>query len=253
MSYSAAEIETIVRRVLSSLSAEGTAALTVGPAVAIATPKAAPVTSASSLQLNDSVITAQLLKGRLNGITELLVSKNAVVTPAARDLCRETKTSIVRGSSAQAKETAIALPSSSLSSSADSAPAAEAVTTKRPQRLVIAGTAAWHNNLSNQVCPKQASLQSKANDDASALQQIAAGIRNGHQAGVLIATAPHASCWQAAQQSALRPAVLNSWSELKNVLTEMPANLLIVSANSWNIASTANVVRHFFEHLKKQS
>lgn len=251
MSYSAAEIETIVRRVLSSLSAEGTTAVQGDIASRAGSTNAKQLATSAALQLSESVITAQLLKGRLKGVTEVLVSMNAVITPAAKDLCREAKAAIVRGSIATQSTTSTVPASTPTSSSNETA--SNKANTNRPQRLVVAGTASWHTNLSKQVCSKQANLQTQAADDAKALEQISNGLRNGHQAGVIIASAPHATCWQAAQVNGLRPAVLSSWSELQNVLAEMPANVLIVSAKTWNIPSTANLVRHFFEHLKKQS
>jgi hypothetical protein len=41
------------------------------------------------------------------------------------------------------------------------------------------------------------------------------------------------------------------WSDLPAVLSEVPVNLLILSASKWNVPSICNASRHLFEHLKR--
>jgi hypothetical protein len=105
--------------------------------------------------------------------------------------------------------------------------------------------------IEKQMCPKQANVRTKLHDDTAALREIANGLRSGHQAGVLIAASPHAACWQAARDEKLRPAVVSQWSDLPAVLSEVPVNLLILSASKWNVPSICNASRHLFEHLKR--
>lgn len=45
----------------------------------------------SSLNLNDNVITLATIKGKLEGVTTVIVSERAIVTPAVKDELRDRK------------------------------------------------------------------------------------------------------------------------------------------------------------------
>jgi hypothetical protein len=117
--------------------------------------------------------------------------------------------------------------------------------------LIIAGSCQAMVAIEKQMCSKQANVRAQLHDDTASLREIANGLRNGHQAGVLVAASPHAACWQAARDEKLRPAVVSQWSDLPAVLSEVPVNLLILSASKWNVPSICNASRHLFEHLKR--
>lgn len=200
---------------------------------------ASVVPNPKTLSLSDQVVSLQSLKNRLLGIQLVEIEPSAILTPAARDYCKEFKVEIVRGSSIARKKSA----------EVDTCLA----TSERPQRLIVAGSTPWIPSVQKQLCSKQAKVCEMATDDTSALRTIAEGIRNGHQAGLAIVSAPHATCWQAARDDRLRPAVVSSWQELNNVLQEVPANVLILSTKSWNVPSACNIARRFFQHLQNQS
>ncbi len=176
------------------------------------------------------------------GIRVLEIGNSAVMTPAARDVCKELKVEVVRGQR-----------SSSTNSHVPDDMEASAKTGTRPQRLLIAGTPSWMPAIAKQLCAKQAQVCEPAKDDSSVLRTIADGLRSGHQAGLAIVQSPHALSWQAARDDRLRPAVVTNWLELTEVLQEVPANLLILSAKTWNVPSTCNSARRFFQHLQNQS
>ena len=204
-----------------------------------ATIGAGEVPQPGTLSLLDRVVSLQSLKNRLLGIQRLEIESSAVLTPAARDYCKEFNVAIVRSSSVARTNTAVV--ESSLA------------TGGRPQRLIVAGVTKWIPSMEKQLCFKQAKVCEIATDDTTALRAIADGIRSGHQAGVVIVNAPHATCWQAARDDSLRPAVVSSWSELNDVLQEVPVNVLILSAKTWNVPSACNAARRFFQHLQNQS
>jgi hypothetical protein len=224
MNPTASEIETIVRRVLSTLTAIG------------AQSHSEKSVLSNRLSLTDQVISLQSLKNRLAGIQVLEVGRSAVLTPAAKDYCRELRVELVRNAIGE---------KSSLSSS----PIAFA----RPQRLVVAGSTSYMTSIAKQLCSKQAAVIDKSADDATAMRTIAEKLRTGHQAGVAIVESPHAACWQAARDDRLRPAVIAHWSDLDDVLREVPVNVLVLSSKSWNIPSACNVARRFFQHLQNHS
>jgi hypothetical protein len=221
MSPTAAEIETIVRRVLSTLNGSG----------------ALP----TRLSMNDRVVSVQSLKDRLHGVQVLQILPSTVLTPAAKDYCRELKIEVVR--EAFSVNTNAPAPSS----------IDPTTTTSRPQRLFVAGSVSWMNSVGKQLCSQQAKVQETLIDDATVVRSIADALRAGHQGGVAIVHSPHAACWQAARDDRLRPAVLSQWSDLTEILREVPVNVLIMSTKTWNVPSACNVARRFFQHLKNQS
>ncbi|MEQ1826657.1 MAG: hypothetical protein ABL921_11960 [Pirellula sp.] len=229
MTINAAEIETIVRRVLSTLSTIDASAL--GSPASDGNSK-----STGYLQVADRVVSVEALRGRLAGIQVLEILPTAVLTPAASDLCRERKIQIVREPS---------VPTQQSSSPVQSA--------TRPPRLIVSGSATWIGSVAKQLCPKQSKVIDASIDDASAIRSISDGLRAGHQAGVAIVNAPHSACWQAARDDRLRPAVVSNWGELAAVLSEVPVNVLIISAKTWNVPSACNLARRMFEHLQKHS
>jgi len=227
ININSAEIESIVRRVLATLIDSGTSVVSIEP-------------KSSTLSFVDNVVSVSMLKNRLSGIKVLEIAQSAVLTPAARDYVRECKVEIVRGpiktddnivANETFKETA----------------------SGRPQRLIVAGTAVWMPAIAKQLCSKQAKVCSTSVDDTAALRSVADGLRAGHQAAVMMVHSPHATCWQAARDETLRPAVVSNWTELNDVLREVPVNVLVLSTKAWNLPSTCNTARQFFQHLQNRS
>ena len=210
--------------------------------------KPSEVLRPSTLSLVDQVVSVSLLKSRLVGIQVLEIAQSAVLTPAARDYIRECKVEVVRGKKHFPSESkALA------DAQAGSAIASGSTESTRPQRLIVAGTAAWMPAVAKQLCSKQAKVCSASIDDTAALRTVAEGIRAGHQAAVMMVQSAHATCWQAARDDSLRPAVVSNWTELNDVLREVPANVLILSAKAWNLPSSCNTARRFFQHLQNRS
>jgi hypothetical protein len=90
-------------------------------------------------------------------------------------------------------------------------------------------------------------------DDAAAMRSVARAIRSGNPTAMAIVSAPHSALWQAARDDALRPAIVSQWSDLPDVLREVPTNVLIVPSKRWNIAGVANIARHFLDHSRSRS
>jgi hypothetical protein len=83
MNLTEADIDRIVAEVVRRLRA------------LMATSSPAPVKGAPEpsreLRLSDKVITLQSLKGRLEGITKVIVADHAIITPAVKDELRDRK------------------------------------------------------------------------------------------------------------------------------------------------------------------
>ncbi len=200
------------------------------------------VTTPSTLRLSDRVVSVQMLQNRLHGIQVLEIDQSAIVTPSARDYIRDCEVLVARSPTSDAFKA-----TKSRTVESDRHDVANL------QRLMIAGTASWMPSIAKQLCSKQARVCLSSADDSSALRTIADGLRAGHQAGVVIVHSPHAICWQAARDELLRPAVVTNWTELNEVLREVPANVLILSAKTWNVPSACNSARRFYQHLQNRS
>ena len=198
------------------------------------------VSTLATVRVLDNVISLQSLKNRLLGTQVLEIAPSAVLTPAARDYIRECKVEVVRGQ----RQTEF---------NVTTADTGGENANKRPQRLFVAGSVAWMPSVAKQLCSKQAKVCETSPDDSSALRSVANGLRAGHQAGVLVVQSPHATCWQAARDDFMRPAVVSNWTELNDILKEVPVNLLIMSAKTWNVPSSCNTARRFFQHLQNRS
>ncbi len=229
MQWDAAEIEAIVRRVLTQLSIEAApfAGKSVNNESSSASrsnlPERSDIPEQGELTFADRVITVDRLKGLSKDTTEVRIANKAIVTPAALDWLRERKITIARG---QAKHS----PGNRL------AP------------LYIAGSVRWMDQLAKRVCPQQGFVDMLPSGDDPALRQAKAELRKGRQAIVLIVDHAHACCWQANRDDAVRAAVVEDWRSLGEILDEVPVNLLIMSARHWNVASMANAIRAIYSH-----
>lgn len=224
-----AEIEMIVRRVLTGMLAGGSFSASESTNV---------VVDPSILRLHGKLITLASIPNDLNGIREVHVPTRAVVTPAVRDVLRNAKTSIVRASPTSTAPSAIPHSSSSGLSSLSSL-----------QPLIITGSANFMPAIMKSICPKQAKTLPPSIDDAAALGEAAVGLRNGHRAAVIIGCSAHTIAWQAGRDEKLRPVVVGQWAQLAETLAEVPANLVILSKKHWNAPAASNVIRAFYKHV----
>ncbi len=222
-----AEIESIVRRVLTGMLAGGSYAATVSSSVAI--------DSTSILRLRERLVTLASLPKDLAGIREVHVAVHAVVTPAAQDLLRNSKVMIVRVTSSVSSQSVVS----------------QSPTSSIPpiQPLIITGSASFLPAIMKSICPRQAKTLPPSQDDASALGEAAVGLRNGHRAAVIIGSSAHAIAWQAGRDERLRPVVISQWSQLAEILAEVPTNLVILSTKYWNAPAASNVIRTFYKHV----
>lgn len=104
----ATEVENLVREVLRQLTAVSSAApgstAVASPKPPVETPRTAPIPSGTAV-VRDSLVTLASIEDRLTGITRMVVSSRAIVTPAVVDELRKRGISIVRSADAIAGTT----------------------------------------------------------------------------------------------------------------------------------------------------
>lgn len=216
MTASPLEIDEIVRRVLTRLTDLG----------AHSGQQATQTSSVGVKRFEQSVLTESLVSQGIEPKSTISVRKKAVITPAAWDVLRSNQIEVRRENSA-----------TSLSANLPG------ITNANLVPMFVIGRAVWLNGLQKRFCPKQVRVEVMDQDDAANLGQAVKNLRGGSHRGILLSEFPHATSWQAARNDAIRSAVVSAWSDLPDVLSEVPVNLIILNRARWNAASTANVIR----------
>jgi hypothetical protein len=211
--------------------------------------------SIDAMHLNVPVLSLDSLRSVPSGTRQITVLSTALVTPAAKDWLKEkgigwTRIVPTASSPVTGKSLATGNPSGPSPSVASSEFLQKNNMETEPKRVLVTGSVLWLRTLEKQLCPKSSQIDQVQFDDAASLRAVSQAIRNGAPAAIAVVKAPHATLWQAARDEALRPSIVSQWSDLAEVLREVPTNLLILSASRWNTAGTANIARKFIEHIR---
>ena len=269
LDLSSIDIERIVREVLASVlpampapsanpSANPSAASSAptSPTAIVKSNAAEPrPQSIEAMHLSAPVLSLDSLRSVPSGTKQITVSSTALVTPAAKDWLREKGIGWTRiiptASSLGTGKSPVASNPSGLSTSVASSEILQKNTMEtETKRVLVTGSVLWLRTLEKQLCPKSSQIDQVQFDDAASLRAVAQAIRNGAPAAIAVVKAPHATLWQAARDEALRPSIVSQWSDLTEVLQEVPTNLLILPASRWNTAGTANIARKFIDHIR---
>lgn len=273
LDLSSIDIERIVREVLASvlpampapsanLSANPSAASSAAtssstsPTAIVKSNAAQPrPQSIDAMHLNAPVLSLDSLRSVPSGTKQITVSSTALVTPAAKDWLKEkgigwTRMVPTASSPGTGKSPAASNPSGLSTSIASSENLQKNTIETESKRVLVTGSVLWLRTLEKQLCPKSSQIDQVQFDDAASLRAVAQAIRNGAPAAIAVVKAPHATLWQAARDEALRPSIVSQWSDLMEVLQEVPTNLLILPASRWNVAGTANIARKFIDHIR---
>lgn len=232
MNITADQMEDIVRVVLQRLRSEVPA-----PAITPSLPSPAVSTDATGgnsastvseqpgrLRLSERVVTLELLKGKLDGLTALVVHPKAVVTPAVLDELRRRQLRLHR----------------------------ELPTTVHVQRHVPLLLVCPNQHLvaiGKRVCSQQATTIVDAGSENS-LAAIRNHLQAGGQAAVWCSTNPFAAIASTFGDSTLRPLSLNDLKQLSAALTQARPNLIIVDAQAWSVAAINNLVATWTRSLR---
>ena len=269
LDLSSIDIERIVREVLASVmpampapsanpSANPSAAssATTSPTTIVKSYAAETIPqSIDAMHLNAPVLSLESLRTVPPGTKQITVLSTALVTPAAKDWLKEkgigwTRMVPTASSPGTGKSPGAGNPSGQNTSIVLSENLQKNNRESEPKRVLVTGSVLWLRTLEKQLCPKSSQIDQVQLDDASSLRAVAQAIRNGAPAAIAVVKAPHATLWQAARDEALRPSIVSQWSDLTEVLQEVPTNLLILPASRWNTAGTANIVRKFIDHVR---
>ncbi len=269
LDLSSIDIERIVREVLASVL-PAMPAPSANPSANPSAASSAPTSSTAivksnaaeprpqsieAMHLSAPVLSLDSLRSVPSGTKQITVSSTALVTPAAKDWLKEKGIGWTRmvptASSLGTGKSPVASNPSGLSTSVALSEILQKNTMEtETKRVLVTGSVLWLRTLEKQLCPKSSQIDQVQFDDAASLRAVAQAIRNGAPATIAVVKAPHATLWQAARDEALRPSIVSQWSDLTEVLQEVPTNLLILPASRWNTAGTANIARKFIDHIR---
>ena len=269
LDLSSIDIERIVREVLASVlpaMPAPSANFSANPSAASSAPTSPPAIvksnaaeprpqSIDAMHLNAPVLSLDSLRSVPSGTKQITVSSTALVTPAAKDWLKEKGIGWTRmvptvSSLGTGKSPVASNPSGLSTSVASGENLQKNIMETESKRVLVTGSVLWLRTLEKQLCPKSSQIDQVQFDDAASLRAVAQAIRNGAPAAIAVVKAPHATLWQAARDEALRPSIVSQWSDLTEVLQEVPTNLLILPASRWNTAGTANIARKFIDHIR---
>lgn len=238
MTWTEAEIESIVQRVVQRLRASTSSGepSTSSNSIHTSTPNdgtGGDIRSPNDsgvLHVSDRLITLSKVQALDASVRTLSLSTKAILTPAAADWLRAKKIG-------WSKSDNLASPSEKKKFAFGP--------------IVVCGSTPLQAPLAKTVCPKIAQVLACDIDDTSALRNCQNQMRHGKSMGILVVQAAHATCWQAARDEKLRAAVVSNWEALEKILREVPANLLIFGKNDWNAPGIANSIRRLHRSLNQ--
>jgi hypothetical protein len=180
------------------------------------------------LSLEDKLVTLSSLDGRLGQVHRVVVQSQAIITPAARDLLKEKKISLVRGER-----------KNSANSTADILSTANA-----SDQVIVAIENVDITTLAKLLGIKIQVTASKSNTSDALMQAIACAASGGQAA--LLTDAPAAAVMQANRNPAVRAALGYSYPAIRHAIEQINANLLVLQTAERSTTEVAGMLGEFF-------
>lgn len=210
MKVSEAEIERVVREVLSRLATS--APQTAGPA------------TTHQLRLMKTVVTLADLEEQLTGIRELIVPPRAVITPAARDLLRE-------------QQIAVSYAAKNLKTASNSS---------LPLVIALADTkfcpAAFVKALKQHGIASERLAQTGL---AQVTSELAEEVTKAGKLGLLFTDRPLAAACLANRHCGVRAAMVKDVRQAEQALAEIGVNLLVIEPQGRSFFDLVRIIRTF--------
>lgn len=228
MSTDANQIELLVREVLARMAQQTKSE----PGSALAAMPPAPPEDV--LELMGNVISVQTLAGKLKGIKTVRIRQQAVVTPAARDVLRAAKVTLVRGLTNKA-------------SNVNDAQADAGAGKERPAALALFAPDKLVEILKKQLCPRRALVAFVDKEVEQVVNRLRAALSNGHRLGVVVAENSF-ELNMAVNRQGLRGVRISSWSDFQFALQEAAPDVWVLDSRQLNIPAIANVCNRIYEN-----
>jgi hypothetical protein len=240
MSTDANQIELLVREVLARMAQQTKSEP--GKAI-IAMPPALPD---DVLELMGNVISVQTLEGKLKGIKTVRIRQQAVITPAARDVLRAAKVTLVRGANAKGANANSAANGNSAAQPKGATSDSGAVK-ERPAALALLAPEKLVEIFKKQLCPRRASVALVDKEVEQIVNRLRTALSNGHRLGVVVAENSF-ELNMAVNRQGLRGVRIASWSDFQFALQEASPDVWVLDSRQLNIPAITNVCNRIYEN-----
>jgi hypothetical protein len=219
MSVAEIDIETIVREVIRRLR-EATSETNDNNQTIAGRQRVAPC-----VELTDRVVTLATLEGKLAGITTIVVSQRAIITPAVRDELKQRKITIERKATVNADNAAKPIATGGVT-------------------VVVSATGVCEVEL-RKLVGKSVNVAKQPADAMTAsvttlAQNVAAGGR-----GALITSTPATAVMLANRTNGVRAAYGFNFAAIRRAKDEIDANLLVIEPAGRSVAELAGMIAEF--------
>jgi hypothetical protein len=203
MSLATVDIDRIVAEVVRRLRSHAAGSST-GPSSTVSASNASS-SQAGELVLTDKVITLSLLKGKLTGVSKLVVGERAIVTPAVRDELKQRGIAWSRSSAQKSGTTTVGL----LTAATDDVSAV-------PLKVLR--------------CPRIERIETGASTSLeNTAQDLARHMTARQLPGLLVSNRPYAAVVAASQAQGIRAAIVATTADVAQAAAEAGVNLFVVS------------------------
>lgn len=235
MSTDANQIELLVREVLARIAQE------TKTEVGVASSAAPPTRSSDELELMANVISTQSLEGKLKGIKSVRIRQQAVITPAARDLLRAAKVTLVRGvNSRSANENNAPLGS-------EAVPQGAKVAQVRPAALALLVPEKWVEIFKKQLCPRRALVTQADKETEQVVSRLQMAMSSGHRLGVIVAENSF-ELNMLINRSGWRGVRIASWGDFQLALQEAAPDVWVLDSRLLKIPAITNICNRIYEN-----
>ncbi len=233
MNVDAATIERMVREVLRET--QGTTPVRDNPAKtpkteskllsipAVGTPAAEPAPASTAVVIGERIITADLLKEQTQPGTKVVVSKRAIITPAAQDYLRNFRITLERN------ETSTGLPSGSNSVR---------------WKIYLSSIADHTVRAIDVVCQQRNQVTRELTGTASEAANLAvSAVSRAEVAGVIVVTAaPELVACRANRNTIIRAAVVSDLAGWSRMQLQLKPNVVCISPQSRSFMELQNLL-----------
>jgi hypothetical protein len=215
-----AAIEQIVRAVLEELRAGRTT-----PSATKHSPQAIGLqTAGSQLTLSSKVVSVAELEGRLAGVTQLVVPRGAVFTPAARDEIKKHKLTVA--------------------SVVESAKATAAA----PLQVAAAGTSYNATPLWQSLASAGTQVETTVAAALSGAIEVLVSAAASGRAAILVTDQPATALCLANRNRGVRAALGSNKQSVDAAVAEIGVNLLVVDPTGRSVFEMQQTIRHWLRH-----
>jgi hypothetical protein len=186
------------------------------------------------------------LEGKLKGIKVVRIRQQAVITPAARDVLRAAKVTLVRGANAMGANANSAANGNSAAQPKGATSDSGAVK-ERPAALALLAPEKLVEIFKKQLCPRRATVGLVDKELEQIVNRLRTALSNGHRLGVVVAENSF-ELNMAVNRQGLRGVRIASWSDFQFALQEASPDVWVLDSRQLNIPAITNVCNRIYEN-----